>query len=143
MESLAVLPDLSQPGPDPIGLLIADDDAAFRSLVAAQAYEAFDGLAVYEAADGAEAIQLALQRRPAMALLDVNMPRLDGIEVALVLRGLLPGLQLALQSGEADVHSERARESCLPLFDKLDSARALRWLRNQAPLPVALAARSR
>jgi CheY-like chemotaxis protein len=132
METLArALPDLSRSGDDPIGLLIADDDAAFRSLVADQARAALGPAPVYEAADGAEAIQLALQRRPQIALLDVNMPRLGGIEVALVLRELLPNLRLALHTGRPGAHTESARELCLPLFDKLESARTLRWLENQ------------
>jgi CheY-like chemotaxis protein len=132
MKSLAAVPDLSQSRDEPIGLLIADDDAALRSLVATTAREAVGSLAVYEAADGAEAIQVALQRRPQIALLDVDMPRLGGIDVALVLRDLLPGLRLALYTGDPAAHSERARDFCLPLFDKLESTRALRWLASQA-----------
>jgi CheY-like chemotaxis protein len=133
MENLALVSDLSQSGDASIGLLIADDDAALRSLMVAQVEERLaSGLAVYEAADGPEAIQLALQRRPQIALLDVNMPRLGGIEVALVLRELLPGLRLALHTGDPAAHGESAREFCLPLFDKLESARSLRWVENQA-----------
>jgi CheY-like chemotaxis protein len=129
MESLAVVPDFAN---EPIELLIADDDAALRSLIAVRARAALAAVAVLEAADGAEAIQLCLQRRPQIALLDVNMPRLDGIEVALVLRELLPGLRLALHTGDPAAHSEAARELCLPLFDKLESEHALRWLERQA-----------
>jgi CheY-like chemotaxis protein len=132
MESLAVVSDVPQRGGGPIGLLIADDDAALRSLVAAHALEAVEALAVYEAADGAEAIQLGLQRRPQLALLDVSKPRLGGFEVALVLRELLPGLRLALHTGDPAAHSDSARELCLPLFDKLESGHVLRWLENQA-----------
>jgi CheY-like chemotaxis protein len=103
-----------------------------RSLVAARARDAVGALAVYEAGDGAEAIQVALQRRPRIALLDVEMPRLGGIDVALVLRELLPGLRLALHTGDPAAYSERARELCLPLFDKLESGHALHWLENHA-----------
>jgi CheY-like chemotaxis protein len=128
MRSPELVPDLSQLGERPIGLLIADDDPVFRSLLAMQAKEAFDRLDVHEAADGAEAITIALQRRPQLALLDVNMPRVDGIEAAVVLRALLPELRLAVHSGEAPSHIERAGAFCLPLFDKFESARTLRWL---------------
>lgn len=127
MESLAVHPD-----DESIELLIADDDDRLRSLVAARAREVVGPLAVYEAADGAEAVQIGLQRRPQIALLDVHMRRLGGIEVALVLRELLPGLRIALHTSDPSAHGDAAREFCLPLFDKLESEHALRWLEGQA-----------
>jgi CheY-like chemotaxis protein len=132
MESLAVDPEVGRPDDEPIELLIADDDALLRSFVAARARDVVSALAVYEAADGAEAIQIGLQRRPQIALLDVDMPRLGGIEVALVLRELLPGLRIALHTGDPSGQSDTAREFCLPLFDKLESEHALRWLARQA-----------
>lgn len=132
MESLAVHPEQVQPDDEPIELLIAAADALLRSHVAACARDVVGSLAVYEAADGAEAIQIGLQRRPQIALLDVDMPRLGGIEVALVLRELLPGLRVALHAGDPSAQSEAARELCLPLFDRLESERAVGWLARQA-----------
>ncbi|MFJ1795916.1 response regulator [Kitasatospora griseola] len=72
----------------PVTLLIADDDAITRSglrvLLAAQ-----PGLAVLgEAADGAEAVEQARRLRPDVVLMDVRMPRCDGIEAT---RQLLAG----------------------------------------------------
>jgi CheY-like chemotaxis protein len=131
MESLAIFSASSQLHDEPIELLVADDDAASRSLVAVRALDAIGGLAVYEAADGPEAIQVALQRRPQLALLDVDMPRLGGVEVALVLRELVPDLRLALRTGDPSAYTDTARELGLPLFDKLDTERAVRWLRGQ------------
>ncbi len=136
MESLARVPDFVN---EPIEVLIGDDDAALRSLIAVRARAALPAVAVLEAADGAEAIQLCLQRRPQIALLDVDMPRLGGIEVALVLRELLPGLRLALQTGDPAAHSDAARELCLPLFDKLVLDHVLRWLQRQVRSRSALA----
>ena len=141
MESLAVHLEPVHPDDEPIELLIADDDELVRSLVAARARDVVGPLAVYEAADGAEAVQIGLQRRPQIALLDVHMPRLGGIEVALVLRELLPGLRVALHTGDPSTHSDAAGEFCLPLFDKLESDHTLRWLegqvRNRPRRPVA------
>ena len=132
MQSLAVVPEPALSDDEPVGVLIADDDDVLRSLFAVRARNAVAALAVHEAADGAEAIQIGLQQRPHIALLDVNMPRLGGIGVALVLRELLPGLRIALYTGDPSAHSEAARELCLPLFDKLESGHALRWLERQA-----------
>lgn len=132
MESLAVMPEPVRIEEQPIELLLADGDAATRSRVASSARVVVGSLAVHEAADGAEAIQIGLQRRPQIALLDARMPRLGGIEVALVLRELVPGLRLALHTANPAAHCHEARELCLPLFDKLELDRILRWLESQA-----------
>ncbi|MER7798362.1 response regulator [Microbacterium sp. NPDC096154] len=66
-------------------ILIADDDPqlirAMRITLGAHGYE------VVAAADGAEAIAVAAQTKPDVVLLDLGMPRLNGIEVIEALRG--------------------------------------------------------
>jgi DNA-binding NarL/FixJ family response regulator len=63
-----------------IRVLLADDQAlvraGFRALLDAQA----DIEVVGEAADGAEAVRLAVQTRPDVVLMDIRMPVLDGLE---------------------------------------------------------------
>jgi CheY-like chemotaxis protein len=115
-----------------VQLLVADDDPLARSLVVASARETVGDIGVLEAEDGAEAIQLGLQQRPEIALLDVNMPRLGGIEAAMTLRELQPRMRLALHTGDPLVHRQRARDERLPLFGKLELDRTLAWLRTQA-----------
>ncbi len=115
----------------PIRVLVADDDAPARSLLAACARALVGEIAVLEAEDGAEAVQLGLQERPEIALLDVNMPRLGGIETAMTLRELQPRMRIALQTGDPRIHRERAREELLPLFGKLDLDDTLAWLHAQ------------
>lgn len=132
MESLALLPRPADEAEGTIEVLIADDDVAMRSWLATRAREAVGAAAVHEAADGAEAVQIGLQQRPQIALIDVGMPLLGGMEVALVLRELVPGVRLALFTGDPAAHSDDARELCLPLFDKLQSDRVLGWLEGQA-----------
>src|SRR5919106_2040434 len=115
----------------PIRILVADDDAAARSLLGACAREIGGEIAVLEAEDGAEAVQLGLQERPEIALLDVNMPRLGGIETAMTLRELQPRMRIALQTGDPRTHRERARQELLPLFGKLELDDTLTWLHAQ------------
>jgi len=65
-------------------LLIADDEAGIRSLVRitlkSDAYE------ILEAADGKQALALAREHHPTLALLDVMMPNLTGFEVCRALK---------------------------------------------------------
>jgi two-component system response regulator ResD len=60
-------------------VLVVDDDEMIRRLVRA-VLEA-DEFEVAEARDGESALQLALETHPAVVVLDVMMPGLDGVEV--------------------------------------------------------------
>jgi two-component system chemotaxis response regulator CheY len=66
-------------------VLIADDDDFIRRLVTTT-LEDVSGVRLVEARDGLEAVELALRTRPALILLDVAMPGLDGIEACRRLR---------------------------------------------------------
>ena len=62
-----------------INILIADDQALVRGAFAALV-DAVPGMRVVgTAADGAEAVELAAKHRPDVVLMDVRMPRMDGI----------------------------------------------------------------
>lgn len=66
--------------PEPIRILLADDHPLYRAGLAGL-IEACEGLElVGQAADGAEAVELAARLQPDVAVLDLNMPRLHGIE---------------------------------------------------------------
>ena len=67
------------------GLLVVDDDPFIRKLVATTLEDVAE-FAVHEAADGAEALEVAARERPTVVLLDVEMPRMDGIEACRALR---------------------------------------------------------
>lgn len=60
-------------------VLVADDDFAMRLLIGATI--GLDGYDVVEASDGEEAWQLILERRPKIALLDVQMGGQTGLDV--------------------------------------------------------------
>ena len=65
-------------------VLCADDDEDILALVALRLNRA--GYEVVTAHDGAAALATARERRPAVAILDVMMPRLGGIDVVEALR---------------------------------------------------------
>jgi two-component system invasion response regulator UvrY len=65
-------------GPHPV--LVVDDQAPFR-LAAKAVLRRLDGFELAgEAASGPEAIELAARLRPALILMDINMPEMSGIE---------------------------------------------------------------
>ena len=47
-----------------------------------------------EAEDGVAAIEKAQERTPDLVILDLNMPRMNGVEAALILHGMLPGTKI-------------------------------------------------
>ena len=68
------------------GVLIVDDDQFIRKLIATT-LEDVAGFELHEAGDGVEALEVAQRERPSLVFLDVDMPRLDGIETCRQLRG--------------------------------------------------------
>ena len=65
-------------------VVVADDDADILDLVALTLERA--GHQVHRARDGEEALELIRERSPDVAVLDVAMPRLDGLELTRLLR---------------------------------------------------------
>jgi DNA-binding NarL/FixJ family response regulator len=71
----------------PVTVLVADDQEIVRTGLR-MILDAQPGIAVVgEAADGRHAVELARQVRPDVCLLDIRMPRLDGIEATRLLAG--------------------------------------------------------
>lgn len=63
-----------------IGVLVVDDQALVRAGFRVLVDSAADLKVVGEAADGAEAVRLAIEASPDVVLMDIRMPVLDGIE---------------------------------------------------------------
>jgi DNA-binding response OmpR family regulator len=82
-------------------VLCADDDEDILSLVSMQLRRA--GFDVATALDGDEAVRIAQERRPAIAVLDVMMPKRTGYEVLAALRsdGALVEMKVILLSARA------------------------------------------
>jgi DNA-binding NarL/FixJ family response regulator len=88
------------------GLLIVDDDAVIRS--ALRSFVEADGYLVCgEAADGVEAVQRARELQPDLILLDLGMPRLNGAEVAGILKQEMPRVKIVLFTMYADQFGEK------------------------------------
>ncbi len=88
--------------PMPRTILIADDDPHIRQLLAFALTKA--GLTPIEAEDGEAALAAVAAHAPDLVVLDINMPRMDGIEVCRRLRADsdLPILFLSSRDDEID-----------------------------------------
>jgi DNA-binding response OmpR family regulator len=65
-------------------ILVADDDPDIQSLVVFRLERS--GYRVLRASDGQQALDIALREQPDLAVLDITMPKLDGLEVTRSLR---------------------------------------------------------
>jgi DNA-binding NtrC family response regulator len=92
----------ASPAPEPRPLLLlADDDSQIRQLLSEVGdREKFD---VLEAADGAAAIEMLQRRHIDLVLLDLHMPRVNGLDVLRAVRASGTSSQIALMSGDASV----------------------------------------
>jgi DNA-binding response OmpR family regulator len=87
-------------------ILVADDDPDILALVSFRLERA--GYDIVAATNGEEAVEVALARRPDLAILDVMMPRLDGYEATRRLReqedtSHIPVILLTARVQEGDV----------------------------------------
>jgi two-component system response regulator AlgR len=88
-------------------VLIVDDEAPARARLRALLEEIGGATVAGEAADGARAIAAASELRPDVVLLDIRMPRMDGIEVARHL-ALLPDSPGVIFATAHDEHAMQA-----------------------------------
>ncbi|MBP3955537.1 response regulator [Gemmata sp. G18] len=76
---------MTRPAPTPVHFLLVDD--LEENLIALEALLRRDGLVLLKARSGPEALELLLAHEVALALLDVQMPEMDGFELAELMRG--------------------------------------------------------
>jgi CheY-like chemotaxis protein len=99
-------------------VLVVDDDPFIRKLVATT-LEDVSEFQLHEAADGIQALEVAERTQPAIVFLDVDMPRMDGIEACRKMRAN-PAIRAAtiviLTAAHGDGVQARAEEAGADLF---------------------------
>ena len=115
-------------------VLVVDDDPVIQGLLRVN-FE-MEGYEVIVAGDGVEGLERARSERPAVVILDVMMPRMDGLEVARQLKGdpataPIPIVLLSAKAQQIDVRAGDAAGADVYVtkpFDPLDLLRRVEAL---------------
>ena len=92
----------------PTTVLVVDDYSPFRSWVTSFLRDKLDLKTVIEAADGLEAVKKAEELQPEMILLDIGLPKLNGIDAARQIRRVAPESRIIFLSQETSNDIEQA-----------------------------------
>ena len=103
-------------------ILVVDDEAHIRKFVI-QLVKSLGDPTILQAANGEEALKVYERERPVLVLLDVNMPRIDGIETLRRLKLLDPGCRVIMLTS---LVNRQTVEACLHLG-------AIAYLRKDNP----------
>lgn len=91
-----VSPEQTPPPTETIRVLLADDQALVRGALAALLNLEADIEVVAQASDGSNIVDLAREHRVQVALLDIQMPRVDGLVAAALLRENVPDCKVLM-----------------------------------------------
>jgi DNA-binding NarL/FixJ family response regulator len=116
-----------------VRLLIADDHGIMRGGLRLLLDRQPDMAVVAEAADGIEAVALALRERPDICILDVSMPRMTGLQATVEIRAQAPDIAVLVLSMHDD---ERY------LFEALQAGAAGYVLKREADQALVEAVRA-
>ena len=82
----------------PIRVLVVEDFAPFRQFILSTLASRRDLQVIGEVSDGLEAVQKSAELQPDLILLDIGLPRLNGIEAARRIRMLSPSSRIVFLS---------------------------------------------
>lgn len=100
-------------------ILLVDDSRASRMLCSSVIRSLRPGLEILEAADANDALALLASQTPQLAVIDMNMPGMSGLELADKLRTSHPAIKLALLTANVqDSIQRRAAELGVRFFRK-------------------------
>lgn len=100
-----------RPPPPDQRVVIADDDAAFAQLLATLVDDVDGFEVVGVASDGEEAVQVAIWQDADVVLMDIDMPKIDGLRATELLRKSRPRTCVLFVSGLEDARTTTARSA--------------------------------
>jgi two-component system response regulator NreC len=110
---------------DTLRIVLADDHTLFRQGLRRVLEEQAGWHVVAEAGDGAEAVRLAVEHEPHVVILDIAMPRLNGVEATRQITRRLPDVRVLIVSMYSDdVYITQALQAGAQGFVLKDSADA-------------------
>ena len=91
-----------------VRILVADDMEPWRDYVSSMLQNEPSFEIICQVVDGMEAVLAAKQHQPTIALLDIGLPRLNGLDVARSIRELAPNTKIIFLSDHRDVEVVKA-----------------------------------
>lgn len=85
-------------------LLYVEDDLTARDLIVEMIKVRFDGYTVYTADNGKQGLEVFERHNPPLVVTDVNMPIMDGLEMAREIRALNPQTAFLVLTAYGDDH---------------------------------------
>ena len=129
-----------------IRVLTADDHSVVRAGLAAMIANEPDIVVVAEASDGAEAVALYAVHRPDVVLMDLRMPRLDGVAAIRAILADHPAARvvaLTMYDGDTDIHHALSAGACAYLLKGVRGGELMEAIRSAAAgqrvIPAAIA----
>ena len=91
----------------PVTVLVVDDFAPFRGVVSSLLREGPTFQIVAEASDGLEAVEKSRQLQPDLILLDIGLPKLDGLKAAEQIREVAPQSEIIFVTQDNSVDTAK------------------------------------
>jgi DNA-binding NarL/FixJ family response regulator len=115
-------PPAADPAVETFAVLVVDDNARYRAQLARLLGKTHPGMVVHEAEDSTEAVQLAGQVQPRLALIDVVLNEEDGIQCTRQVKAVSPATRVILISAYPDREFRRLgmNAGAVALLDKKD-----------------------
>ena len=122
-------------------ILLVDDSALIRRTVRTVLERELAWIACEEAENGREAVEKALQLQPALVVLDLVMPVMNGIETSRALKRLMPKLPLVMFTtfDDPSLHKEAKDAGVHAIVDKKGRRRAA-YSQHQKPADRTISA---
>ena len=97
-------------------VLVVDDHPYFRKSLVSYLAEFSSVSVVGKAADGMEALEMAEKLRPQLVVMDIQMPKLDGLAACEILKTKYPGMRVILYSMHASETFSKEALNCADRF---------------------------